>query len=218
MEAILFDCDGVLIESEILYQEIQMQALADIGLVYEKESYVSRFMGIGNKAFYEEANNDHLQLFNEPLPRNFEQDLESFLEEEFEKRLQPVEGIAAILQKLSKSSAVASSSRLDFLRKKLIHTDLDQFFTPHIYSADQVARAKPFPDLFLFAAEKIGVAPEKCMVIEDSENGVKAGKAAGMHVIGFCGASHCNDNHAHKLKSAGADDIAITVSELEELL
>lgn len=218
MNAILFDCDGVLIESEILYQEIQMQALSELGLVYEKEAYVSRFMGIGNKAFYEEADKDHVKKFGKNLPVTFKDDLEAFLEQEFEKRLKPVENISNVLADITLPMAVASSSRLDFLHIKLAHTGLADFFGEHVYSADLVERAKPFPDLFLFSAGKLKTAPEKCIVIEDSENGVKAGCAANMHVIGFCGASHCNDAHGQRLKNAGADDIAMTIDDLAALL
>ncbi len=218
MDAILFDCDGVLVESEILYQEIQMQALADLGLTYEKEDYVSRFMGIGDKAFYEETNKDHQKKFGKNLPVNFESDLKAFLEIEFEKRLQPVENISNILAQISRPMAVASSSHLTFLHTKLAHTGLSDFFGEHVYSADMVERAKPFPDLFLFSADHLQTPPDRCIVIEDSEHGVKAGLAANMHVIGFCGASHCNEAHAEKLKNAGAHDIAMSVEELENLL
>ena len=83
-------------------------------------------------------------------------------------------------------------------------TGIFEFFDPHVYSADLVAHGKPAPDIFLYAAEKIGAAPARCLVIEDSANGVKAGLAAGMTVCGFLGGGHCFDGHGERLIDAGA--------------
>jgi HAD superfamily hydrolase (TIGR01509 family) len=214
MRTIIFDCDGVLIDSEILYQEIQMQALADIGLTYERQAYVTRFMGTGDKNYYHEVGLDYMDKFETPLPKYFKPNLKKKLELEFAARLRPVRDIHSLLEGLIAPKAVASSSHLDFLHVKLKQTQLDHFFVPHIYSADMVPRAKPFPDLFLHTAQQLGAEPGACVVVEDSVNGVKAGIAAGMYVIGFCGGLHCDDAHALQLKNAGAQDIAMETNEL----
>jgi beta-phosphoglucomutase-like phosphatase (HAD superfamily) len=93
------------------------------------------------------------------------------------------------------------------LRHSLTVTGLLRYFDPHIFSATQVARGKPAPDLFLFAASRMQAAPDTCLVIEDSEAGVRAAVAAGMRVIGFTGGGHCRLGHAERLRTAGATAI-----------
>ncbi len=218
MKTIIFDCDGVLIDSEILYQEIMIDHVKNIGISYEVDDFVAKYMGTGEGYFYDEIALEYQNKFGTPLSNTFRPSLKDRLHKEFEVRLQAVGGMHDFVSTLPHVKAVASSSGLGFLKKKLKQTRIDTFFDPHIYSADQVARAKPYPDLFLFTADKMNTAPSDCIVIEDSAHGIKAGKAAGMHTIGFCGGLHCNDNHAKKLKIAGADDIAMTVDELKSLL
>lgn len=218
MKAVIFDCDGVLVDSEILYQEIMIEHMNDHGIFYEKEDFIAKFMGTGSDYFYQVMAEDHQKKFNRPIAENFKPSLKQRLCSEFKERLQSVSGISELLLKLDRHMAVASSSENDFLHDKLKQTKLHSYFGEHIYSADFVKNAKPFPDLFLYAAEKLNVAPETCIVIEDSENGVKAGLAAGMHVIGFCGGLHSDDKYGQKLKQTGAHQIAMNTDELEEML
>ncbi|MEK7266175.1 MAG: HAD-IA family hydrolase, partial [Pseudomonadota bacterium] len=100
--------------------------------------------------------------------------------------------------------AVASSSRAHFLKGKLERMGLYDLAAPHVYSADLVAHGKPAPDIFIYAAEQIGAFPARCLVLEDSVNGVKAGLAAGMTVWGFTGGGHCYEGYGARLAEAGA--------------
>jgi len=121
--------------------------------------------------------------------------------------LQTVPGAAGVLRDISMPFAVASSSRTEFLESKLKRVGLWDLATPHVYSADLVEQGKPAPDIFLYAAEKLQVVPEKCLVIEDSVNGVQAGVAAGMTVWGFTGGGHCFEGHGERLLEVGAADV-----------
>jgi len=113
---------------------------------------------------------------------------------------------------------VASSSHPERIALALRTMGLDRFFGEHVFSATMVARGKPAPDLFLHAAAKMGAEPARCVVIEDSPAGVRAGKAAGMRVIGFTGGSHCRDGHYENLRSAGAEHVLSSMGELPTLL
>ena len=218
MKTIIFDCDGVLIDSEILYQEIMIEHMNDHGIFYEKPDFIAKFMGTGSGYFYEVMAKEHQKKFERPLPENFTPSLKARLRSEFKIRLQAVSGISDLLSSMDQIMAVASSSENDFLHDKLKQTELHAYFRDHIYSADFVEQAKPFPDLFLYTADKLNVAPSECIVIEDSENGVKAGLAAGMHVIGFCGGLHSDEAYGQKLKQTGAHQIAMNATDLSEML
>jgi HAD superfamily hydrolase (TIGR01509 family) len=119
-----------------------------------------------------------------------------------------IPGIHAALDSLGDGpKAVASSSMPAWLARHLRQTDLWRRFAPHVYSVAQVTHGKPAPDLFLLAAARLGIAPARCLVVEDSVAGVQAGVAAGMTVFGFCGGGHCGRGHAQRLEAAGATAI-----------
>ena len=118
--------------------------------------------------------------------------------------LEAIPGVHDVVNGIEHPLAVASSSGLSRLKFKLKKTDLFDAFDPHIYSGEQVQNGKPAPDLFVFTAEKLCVAPSACIAIEDSVNGVKSALAAGMTVIGFTGGSHCRPGHGTYLQEAGA--------------
>jgi HAD superfamily hydrolase (TIGR01509 family) len=120
------------------------------------------------------------------------------------ERLCEVPGARAAIETMALPKAVASSSRPAFLREKLTLGGLVDLFEPHIYSTELVARGKPHPDIFLYAAEKLGVASARCLVIEDSVNGVQSGLAAGMTVWGFVGGGHCDEAMGERLLHEGA--------------
>ena len=122
----------------------------------------------------------------------------------FDAELAPIAGVEAALAALPYRRCVASSSAPERLRHSLSLTGLLHWFEPHVFSATQVARGKPAPDLFLFAAASMQAAPATCVVIEDSVPGVQAAVAAGMRVIGFTGGGHCRPGHAERLRAAGA--------------
>ena len=219
MKAIIFDCDGVLIDSELIYKSTEREFLEKVGLTYNPVEFFRRFMGRSEESFFEEAGKDHHALHGAPLPADFRVNLLESQKKRFEEELQAIAGIDAMLHDLKHvTRAVASSSPIDSLIRKLEMTGLKPHFGAHIYSASHVKHGKPEPDLFLYAAEKLGVAPKDCLVIEDSENGVLAGLAAGMTVVGFTGGGHCHDLHHESLRTTGAHKIAHNTLELHAML
>jgi HAD superfamily hydrolase (TIGR01509 family) len=203
-EAILFDCDGVLVDSEKIYVDVEREHLAGIGLHYDLDDYMDRFQGLGSEDFWAALDLDYRRLGKGPLPATFGPELDAATLERIDRELTEISGIKQLLEAHDGPRAVASSSRLHRLVHKLKHTGLFSYFDPHIYSGEQVANGKPAPDLFLFAAGKLGVSPGATLVVEDSANGVRAGLAAGMTVWGFVGGGHSHDGHAEQLRAAGA--------------
>jgi HAD superfamily hydrolase (TIGR01509 family) len=128
--------------------------------------------------------------------------------------LKPIAGVETAIAALPYTRCVASSSSLERIRVSLQATGLASLFGANIFSATQVAHGKPAPDLYLFAATRMGVAPEHCVVIEDSALGVAAGRAAGMKVIGFTGAAHAADGAAQGLAAAGACSVIAAMVDL----
>lgn len=203
-DAVIFDCDGVLVDSEILAIEVELALLADAGLEYELADFKARFLGLHDRAFCDALDADSRARLGKPLRADFLDLVHQRRSAEVRARLQPVRGAAAAITAFNGVVAVASSSRAEFLRVKLELTELWPLFDPHAYSADLVKHGKPAPDIFLHTAQEIGVAPDRCLVIEDSANGVLAGCAAGMTVWGFTGGSHCDEATTAPLIAAGA--------------
>jgi len=217
-EALLFDCDGVLVDSEKIYVEVEREHLARIGLTYGLDEYMSRFQGLAGEDFFAALDSDHQALGKGPLPETFGSELDAATMARINSELSEISGIKSLLEAHHGPRAVASSSRLQRLIHKLQHTGLHEFFAPHIYSGEQVDKGKPAPDLFLFAAGKLAVDPRNCLVIEDSANGVKAGLAAGMTVWGFVGGGHSHTGHADSLTAAGAHRVVDSHDNLAALL
>ncbi len=205
-DAIIFDCDGVLVDSEVLSIRGERDALSNMGLDYAHEDYVRRFVGLHDRAYFDQLRGDYQGKLGAPAPADFEERVLSGRRREM-AMLTIIAGADAAMIAAKKSAgaiAVASSSRAAALDGKMKRMGLYELAAPHIYSADLVAAGKPAPDIFLYAAEKLGVAPARCLVLEDSINGVKAGLAAGMTVWGFTGGGHCFDGYGDWLARAGA--------------
>src|SRR5205807_209808 len=146
--AVLFDCDGVLVDSEILAVEVETALLAEAGLTYEIAEFKSRFMGMSDAAFFAALDADSRARHGRPLPADFPAVCHERMRQEVRGRLTEVAGAKAIVESLGLPKAVASSSTLEKLDFKLSKVGLWELFAPHIYSADHVTRAKPAPDLF----------------------------------------------------------------------
>lgn len=216
-DAVIFDCDGVLVDSEVLAIEVEIAILAECGLVYEPAEYGRRFLGLNDAAFREALARDSLDLTGRPLPDDFLHRAHTQRWDACQARLMEVAGCAAAVAALSLPKAVASSSGAGFLREKLRLTGLLEAFDPHIYSADLVARAKPHPDIFLHAAEALDVAPARCLAIEDSVNGVTSARAAGMAVWAFAGGGHMDEGASARLMEAGAERLVADWDEAADL-
>jgi HAD superfamily hydrolase (TIGR01509 family) len=209
--AIIFDCDGVLVDSEAIYVEVERKHLAELGLKHDTIEYQTRFVGLLYEDYIAELAAEYEALGKGEFPVGLADRIKSESKTRIAAELQPIVGIEPLLDQLldqlDKNVAVASSSSVSALHWKLELTGLHQHFAPHIYSGEQVERGKPAPDLFLLAASHLETAPEDCIVVEDSVNGVRAGVAAGMTVWGFTGGGHADAGLHDRLMNAGANNV-----------
>lgn len=208
-DLIIYDCDGTLIDTETLYGEVSLEACHALGLTnWTLDHYVDSIVGI--------PWSDGIKIIEaahgRPLPADFEQRIEDAVARRLESELRALPGVREAVTAIGSRRCVASSTSLAPLRRNLAITGLIELFDPHIFSASQVARGKPHPDVFLHAAASMAAAPEACLVIEDSVPGVRAALAAGMRVVGFTGVAHDKARSAGRLVEAGAfaviDDFA----------
>jgi HAD superfamily hydrolase (TIGR01509 family) len=202
-DLIIFDCDGVLIDSEMLSCRCLQQVLADNGITIAVDQILDLFLGRSTAAVLE-----HYQESGRLNPEKFSPELAVSVREAFLSALCPIEGVGAVLGALDVPSCVASSSDFERVSHSLTLTGLAAHFDERLFTSQMVKRGKPEPDLFLYAAEKMQTDPRHTLVIEDSVSGVRAGRAAGMTVWGFVGGSHyrARDGRA-LLTDAGADRV-----------
>ncbi|ATU95264.1 HAD family hydrolase [Phyllobacterium zundukense] len=213
-ELVIFDCDGVLIDSETLASRIDAEELTRIGYPTSYSDVVLRFTGLSSATMRKMIEED----WGRALPSDFDTIVQSRIKESYRTELQAISGIDRLLHQLPLPRCVASSSAPDKLRLGLELTGLWTHFDPHVFSSVMVKAGKPAPDLFLFAATQMGIAPARCVVVEDSIAGVRAGVAAEMTVIGFTAGGHCLEDHGQRLLSAGAAVVATSAEELGPLL
>lgn len=219
MKAVIFDCDGVLVDSEIIALRVELKALADIGLAYDDpHAFAERFLGQTHAAFHAELDKDHRERLGAPLPEGFGARLVDMIWAEMSEFTEAVPGVHDTVAGLTVPVAVASSSGLAHIKHKLRRTGLFEAFDPHIYSGELVPRGKPFPDIYLHAAAQLGSGPRSCIAVEDSVNGVKSAVAAGMTAIGFVGGGHCSPRLSRKLSDAGAQHVARDMPDLARIL
>jgi HAD superfamily hydrolase (TIGR01509 family) len=213
-DLVIFDCDGVLIDSELIGARVEATELARVGIPLAESEILTRFLGVSAQAMYRTLEAEH----GRPLPDDFAATVQAAIDAAFERDLQVIPGIHETLDRLPIASCVASSSTLARLRHSLGLTGLYARFAPHVFSAEQVERGKPAPDLFLHAAARMQCLPARCLVIEDSISGVRGAVAAGMRVWGFIGGGHCGDGHDARLRDAGAERVFRDMTELPALL
>lgn len=217
VQAVIFDCDGVLVDSEILAHEVETEVLNEIGLHYDRHEFTARFMGMSDAAFFAALEADGQARLGRSIIDEIRGSMNARMRRAVEERLTEIPGALRAVAALRHTKAVASSSTADRLAVKLRKTGLWDHFAPHIFSAENVTHAKPAPDLFLHAAGALAVPPAYCLVIEDSINGVIAGRAAGMRVWGFGGGGHMSERLTARLTEAGAERIVASWSEAEDL-
>ncbi len=217
-DALIFDCDGVLVNSEQIALTVEIELLAALGVDYPPPEYQRRYAGTSERGFREALRSDARARFGVELSERFFDELSATIRAAFETRLAPIDGAYALAAGWPKPKAVASSSAQSHLDFKLARTGFAALFGKHVYSAERVPAGKPDPAVFLLAAQGLGALPERCVVIEDSVNGVVAAKRAGMTAIGFAGGGHCLDGHAEELLAAGADVVFATHAEIARQL
>ena len=214
-ELVIFDCDGVLVDSELIALGVTRRRLDAAGLRMTDEETRKRFLGQRLDSVIERIERELGTL----LPEEFPDELSREILSTFARDLKGVEGVRQAVEGLRTRVCVASSSAPERVRHSLRLVGYENLFAPHIFSATEVAEGKPSPDLFLHAARAMGTAPKDCLVIEDSVAGVAAGRAAGMTVFGFVGASHFSplDKGAH-LTAAGAELLFDDMARLPDLV
>ncbi len=212
---IIFDCDGVLVDSEPISIAVLLEMIAKSGVTLSEDDAYDRFLGRSmatiSKILHEEYGFAASEADLDEMRTN--------LYSRFELDLQPIPGIADTLKKLPQRRCVASSSQPERIRLSLRLTGLIDLLDPHIFSATMVKNGKPAPDLFLFAANTMNVDPAECVVIEDSPAGIQAAKAAGMRVFAFTGGTHSRGGRLEStLASLGPDLIFDDMLQLPDLL
>ena len=183
---VIFDCDGVLVDSEPISFSVLREMLADAGLSFTESWAYENFLGKSMASITALIASEHNLVLDETMLAAMRQRLY----ERFQAELEPVRGIGDLLAGFPHRFCVASSSQPERIRLSLTKTGLIDYFEPNIFSATMVKNGKPAPDLFLHAAATMGYAPENCVVVEDSPAGIRAAHAAGMTVFAFTGASH----------------------------
>jgi HAD superfamily hydrolase (TIGR01509 family) len=210
-DLVIFDNDGVLVDSEPISNRLLAGYLTELGHPTTYEASIRDYMGSAMHRIHELV----LERTGQRLPEDFDDVFHARVFAAFERELVPVAGVAGVLEKLAAGGmpyCVASSGSHERIRVGHRTTGLDRWFDEgRIFSSQDVGRGKPAPDLFLYAAERMGVAPERCVVVEDSPLGVQAAVAAGMDVYGFTAMTPA-------AKLAGATRLFSDMGELADLL
>lgn len=214
IDLVIFDCDGVLVDSEVISCGTHAEILSAHGYPITTEQVFDRFLGRSLK----QATIEIEAELGHGLPHDFNAQLQERMFGNFKAELQAITGIKQALDAIGRAVCVASSGSHDRMRVSLGATGLYDRFAPHIFSSSQVANGKPAPDLFLFAAAQMNVAPARCVVVEDSVAGITGAAAAGMAVLGFHGGSHCGAGYAATLLAAGATQTFDDMRQLPALI
>jgi len=210
MTLLIFDCDGVLVDSEHLACAALAEVMTTLGHSMTSDEAMRAFAGRSLKDVLARAE----RLLSRPIPKDLGEQAAVQLMARFRRELQAVAGVKEAIAALPYRRCVASSSDPSRLTLSLDVTGLSALFGNNVFSAVEVANGKPAPDLFLLAARRLGEDPSSCIVIEDSVLGVEAAGAAGMAAIGFAGASHANQGLAERLAAAGAEPVIHSMANL----
>ena len=210
MTLLIFDCDGVLVDSEHLACAALAEVMTTLGHSMTSDEAMRAFAGRSLKDVLARAE----RLLSRPIPKDLGEQAAVQLMARFRRELQAVPGVKEAIAALPYRRCVASSSDPGRLTLSLDVTGLSALFGNNVFSAVEVANGKPAPDLFLLAAWRLGEDPSSCIVIEDSVLGVEAAGAAGMAAIGFAGASHANQGLAERLAAAGAEPVIHSMANL----
>lgn len=213
-KAVIFDLDGVLVDSERLIAREVCAALGAHGYQLDALTYHRRFHYVPLERMAETvAAESGIALPDDMVPT-----LRKRLDAVYAAELRAVDGATELLDALAVPVAVASGSVPEGIDMKLRGTGLYDFFDPHIYSVFGIGRRKPAPDIYLHAAERLGLSARDCMAVEDAAPGVAAGVAAGMRTIGFIGGGHDYPELEGRLRDAGAETVIADIRSLKDLL
>lgn len=208
MAAVLFDCDGVLVNTEALVTRAGREVLSGYGLIYSEQEYEDNFLGASMDRFRDKVRADWLDRTGVSVPEQIFSDIQTRYMQMEAGHIQAIAGVRDLIESLVRSHvpfAIASNGNRVNIERKLKAVGLFDFFDGKIVSREDVAQGKPAPDVYLMAMTLVGETdPQKCIVVEDSPVGATAGHAAGMHVMGYAGGSANSAAYAPKLVQAGA--------------
>ena len=207
---VIFDCDGVLVDSEVISSRAHAETLTRHGYPITSDQVLDRFLGVSDR----EARMMVEAELGRKLPGDFETQMKQAALRCYADDLRTIPHVGEAIAAISLPKCVASSGTPEKIRHGLECAGLYDLLAPHIFSASEVRRGKPAPDLFLFAAGQMAVEPHGCLVVEDSVPGISGALAAGMTVLGFHGGSHCRPGHADRLRAAGA---ILTFDDMRQL-
>ncbi len=213
-ELVIFDCDGVLIDSEIVVCRIAAEELTQLGYPISTEQVIERFAGRPDREMRTEIEHD----WGRPLPAEYKERVDARTEEAYGTELKIMPGLLDALQGIDVPVCVASSSFPAKLRLGLEVVGLYEHFAPNIISASILACGKPEPDVFIYAAGWMHQAPGACVVVEDSVPGVRSARRAGMRVLGFDGGRHSTPTLRERLLAGGAELVFSDMRQLPSLL
>ena len=211
IDLILFDCDGVLVDSEILANRVIAELKTELGHPTTVEEQIRRFVGLSvhSEVVLEEA---------KKFPPNFRDLVRDRTRLTYERELRAIDGVAEALTMIETQVCVVSNSLPESLEAKLRRLELLQYFGDRVFGVAPPLKPKPAPDLMLHAAWALRAKPERCLVIEDSVIGVTAARNAGMRVFGFLGGGHILPETGERLLAAGASRVFKSMQELPGLL
>ena len=215
-DLIIFDCDGVLVDSEIIAAEVESKLLTEAGYPIGVAEMGERFAGMTWQ-------NILLTIERQaaiPLSASLLDKSEKLLDARLARDVKVIDGVKFALSRLRKPYCICSNSSSHRLDMMLSKVGLKEIFAPHIFSAKDLGpdRVKPKPDIFLHGAAQFGADPARTLVVEDSVHGITGARAAGMRVVGFTGASHSYPSHADRLTEAGAETVISRMSELPDVI
>ena len=213
-DLVIFDCDGVLVDSEVISCRAHAETLTRHGYPITADQVLDRFLGMSDR----EARLTIESELGRALPADFETQMKQAALRYYAHDLRNIPHIGETIAAIDLPKCVASSGTPEKIRHGLEAAGLYHLLAPNIFSATQVRNGKPAPDLFLFAASQMATAPGRCLVIEDSVPGISGARAAGMTVLGFHGGSHCRPGYEDILRAAGAAAIFDDMRQLPDLL
>ncbi|MFX1735923.1 HAD family hydrolase [Paraburkholderia sp. A1RI_3L] len=214
IDHLICDCDGVLVDSEVIADRVLAETLTTTFPGIDFGPVVKTAFGQQTSRFLSNVASE----FNLQLPPDFLETIEHNVERALAESLSPINGVRDALQRVPLPAAVVSNSRLARVSASVRRAGLANLFGPRVFSAEQVPRPKPFPDIYLYAAQQLGVAPARCIVVEDSIAGLNAARAAGMKTIAFVGASHIPHGYADVLREMGLTRIIEHMDALPALI
>lgn len=214
IDHLICDCDGVLVDSEVIADRVLFETLTHTFPGVDFHAAVKAAFGQQTSRFLD----DVAARFALTLPDDFLATIDHNIEIALAASVSPINGVRDALRQIALPAAVVSNSHLARVNASVRRAGLDTIFGERVFSAEQVARPKPYPDVYLYAAQQLGMEPARCIVVEDSISGLNAARAAGMKTIAFVGASHIPAGYADVLREMGISRIIERMEQLPALV